>query len=251
MQLLLLNPNTSDHVTQRMRQTAQTALSGAADIVGVTATEGPRIVGSRAENVLAAQQALALGVAHAPGMDAVILAISTDAGLWALREILDIPVVGMLQAALLCAAQLGQRVGLITLGAHMLPVYQEQARLYQLDGLMHAWSAPALPQAFAPHAQAVEPEVLAQLQLHAEQMIDSHDLDVLVLSGAVLSGYRAALQAQLPVPVIDGIEAAAWQAVAMARMGSAKARIGSFSRVMGREVSGMPAQLTARMRALV
>lgn len=250
MQLLLVNPNTSDHVTQRMRQTAQNALGGAADIVAVTATDGPRIVGSRAENVLAAQQALELGVAHAAGMDAVILAISTDAGLWALREILDIPVVGMLQAALLCAAQLGQRVGLITLGMHMLPVYQEQARLYQLDGLMHAWSAPSLPQAFAPHAQALEPEVLAQLQVHTQRMIDSHDLDVLVLSGAVLSGYRAALQAQLPVPVIDGIEAAAWQAVAMARIGSAKARTGSFSRAMGREVSGVSAGLAARMGAL-
>lgn len=245
--LLLINPNTSTHVTQRMVDTAQHSVGSMARITGVTATEGPRIVGSRAENVLAAQQALQLGIAHAEGADAVILAISTDAGLWALREVLDIPVLGMLQASVLAAAQLGQRIGLMTLGGHMLPVYQEQLRLYQLDGMMQAWAAPHLPQAFLPQALAVEPLVLEQLQQQAQQMIAAHDLDVIILSGAVLSGYRAALQALLPVPVIDGIEATAWQALAMVHMQASKATVGGFSRVHQREVTGLAPSLVRHM----
>lgn len=246
-QLLLINPNTSVHVTQRMVDTAQLSVGSMARITGITAVEGPRIVGSRAENVLAAQQALQLGVEHGADADAVILAISTDAGLWALREVLDIPVVGMLQASVLAAAQLGQRIGLITLGAHMLPVYQEQLRLYQIDGLMHAWAAPHLPQAFLPGALAVEPQVLEQLQQQSQQMVTAHDLDVIILSGAVLSGYRAALQALLPVPVIDGIEAAAWQALAMAHLQAVKATTGGFSRVHQREVTGVAPSLIHHM----
>lgn len=245
--LLLINPNTSTHVTQRMVDTAQHSVGSKARITGVTATEGPRIVGSRAENVLAAQQALQLGIEHAAGADAVILAISTDAGLWALREVLDIPVLGMLQASVLAAAQLGQRIGLMTLGAHMLPVYQEQLRLYQLDGLMQAWAAPHLPRAFLPGALAVEPLVLEQLQQQAQQMIAVHDLDVIILSGAVLAGYRTDLQALLPVPVVDGIEAAAWQALAMAHMQASKATTGGFSRVHQREVTGLAASLVRHM----
>lgn len=139
MQFLLVNPNTSQHVTQRMVATAQNSLGTMATVHGVTASQGPQIVACCAENVLAAQQALELAVQHHAGMDAVILAISTDSGIAALRESLGIPVIGMLQAALVTAAQLGQRVGLLTLGGHMLPVYQEQLRQYQLDGLMHAW----------------------------------------------------------------------------------------------------------------
>jgi len=247
--LLLINPNTSAHVTQRMLETAQHCLGSLSQITGVTAQQGPRIVGSRVENVLAAQQALQLGVEHAGGADAIILAISTDAGLWALREALDIPVVGMLQAAITTAAQWGQRIGLITLGAHMLPVYQEQARLYQLDGLLQAWAAPHLPQAFLPNAQTVEPVVLEKLQQQALQMIALHDLDVLILSGAVLSGYRAALQELLPVPVVDGIEAAAWQAWSMAQMQAKKATVGSFARIHQREASGVHPALIAHIAA--
>ena len=246
-QLLLINPNTSAHVTQRMVHTAQHSVANMARITGITAAEGPRIVGSRAENVLAAQQALQLGVEHAAGADAIILAISTDAGLWALREVLDIPVIGMLQASVLAAAQLGQRIGLVTLGAHMLPVYQEQLRLYQMDSLMQAWAAPHLPQAFLPGALAVEPLVLEQLQQQAQQMITAHDLDVIILSGAVLSGYRTALQALLPVPVVDGIEAAAWQALSMAHMQASKATTGGFSRVHQREVTGVASSLVHHM----
>lgn len=246
-QLLLINPNTSAHVTQRMVDIAQRSVGSAVYITGVTATQGPRIVGSRAENVLAAQQALQLGVEHGAGAHAIILAISTDAGLWALREVLDIPVVGMLQASVVAAAQLGQRIGLITLGAHMLPVYQEQLRLYQFDGLMQAWAAPHLPQAFLRDALAVEPMVLSQLQQHAQEMIVAHDLDVIILSGAVLSGYRTALQALLPVPVVDGIEAAAWQALSMAHMQMVKATTGGFARVHQREVTGVTPSLMAHM----
>lgn len=248
MQFLLVNSNTSQHVTQRMVATAQNSLGTMATVHGVTASQGPQIVASRAEkNVLAAQQALELAVQHHAGMDAVILAISTDSGIAALRESLGIPVIGMLQAALVTAAQLGQRVGLLTLGGHMLPVYQEQLRQYQLDGLMHAWRAPQAPLLFSSQAQAVEPAAVALLTEQAQEMIAQNDLDVLVLSGAVLSGYRAALQAQLPVPVVDGIEAAAWQAVALAGLRPGKQRVGSFARVTGRVATGVSPALMAHL----
>lgn len=247
MQFLLVNPNTSQHVTQRMVATAQNSLGTMATVHGVTASQGPQIVACCAENVLAAQQALELAVQHHAGMDAVILVISTDSGIAALRESLGIPVIGMLQAALVTAAQLGQRVGLLTLGGHMLPVYQEQLRQYQLDGLMHAWRAPQAPLLFSSQAQAVEPAAVALLTEQAQEMIAQNDLDVLVLSGAVLSGYRAALQAQLPVPVVDGIEAAAWQAVALAGLRPGKQRVGSFARVTGRVATGVSPALMAHL----
>lgn len=78
-------------------------------------------------------------------------------------------------------------------------------------------------------------------------MIAVHDLDVIILSGAVLAGYRTDLQALLPVPVVDGIEAAAWQALAMAHMQASKATTGGFSRVHQREVTGLAPSLVRHM----
>ena len=67
MKILLANPNTSGFITDRMVRTAQASVGGAATVFGVTAAQGPAVVGSRVENTLAASAALELGAAHADG----------------------------------------------------------------------------------------------------------------------------------------------------------------------------------------
>jgi len=248
VKILLANPNTSGFITDRMLRVAQAAVGSAATIVGVTAPHGPAVVGSRTENTLAASAALELGAAHAEGCDAMLLGISTDAGLEPLRELLDIPVVGMLEAALLTACQLGGRIGLLTLGERMLPLYQEQARRMGMAGRMAGWAGIELPAAFAPQSgDAPEPAVAEAVAEHAVRLVQDQCLDALVLSGAVLAGYRPAVQPRLPVPVIDGIEAAAWQAVALGAQKPAAHRAGSYAPPRGRRVTGTGAPLARRL----
>lgn len=213
MQLLLINPNTSAFVTQRMVQAARQCLAGAAQVKGVTATQGPAIVADRAGNAQAAESALELGLAHAAGADALILGISTDAGLDALRRACSVPVVGMLEAGVLTAVQRGRRVGLMTLGPQMLPLYQERAHDTGLAGHVAAWSAPSLPAAYG---QSPGPEVDDALSAHAQAWVEAQKLDVLLLCGAVLAGSRSRLAPRLSAVVIDATEAAAWQALSLA-----------------------------------
>ena len=248
MKILLANPNTSRFITDRMVRAAQASVGEAAAILGVTAAHGPAVVGSRVENTLAASAALELGAAHADGCDAMILGISTDAGLEPLRELLDIPVVGMLEAALLTACQLGGRIGLLTLGERMLPLYQEQARRLGLGGRMAGWAGIELAAAFTPPSgDGAVPAVADAVVEHAARLVRAERLDVLVLSGAVLAGYRPAIEPRLPVPVIDGIEAAAWQAVALGAQKPAAHRAGSYVPPAGRRVSGVAAPLAERL----
>lgn len=241
MKLLLINPNTSAHVTQRMQAAAQASLGDLAQVVGVTGVRGPAVVGSRTENALAASQALELAAEHAAGVDAVILGISTDAGLAALRELLDVPVAGMLEAALVSAAQLGGRLGLLTLGENMLPLYQEQAQACGLGGRVVAWCAATIPALYQPEPG---PDVVDQLSEQAGSLVEENDLDVLILSGAVLAGYRAAVAQKLPVPVVDGTEAASWQAFALAQLQPGAQRRGSYARPRQRRLVGMGDALT-------
>ena len=58
MRLLLVNPNTSAHITDRMVAAARAALGGDAEIVGATARFGPAVIGTRAEAAIAAHAAL-------------------------------------------------------------------------------------------------------------------------------------------------------------------------------------------------
>jgi allantoin racemase len=214
MKLLWINPNTSAFVTERMVGAARASLGARAEVVGVTATDGPAIVVDREGNQRAAVSTLALGQAHAPGFDAVIVGISTDAGLDELRAALRQPVVGMLEAALVSGMQRGKRVGFMTLGPQMLPVYQERALARGLAGAVVAWAAPTLPAAYG---ASPGPEVDDALAAHAAGMVRDERLDTLVMCGAVLAGCRPRLAPRLGVPVIDAAEAAAWQAVALAQ----------------------------------
>jgi hypothetical protein len=99
MQILLINPNTSTFVTDRLTAAASRVLEGIATVTGVTAIDGPAIVADREGNLKAAGSTVNLGLLHASAFDAVIVGISTDAGLTTLRRALKQPVVGMLESS--------------------------------------------------------------------------------------------------------------------------------------------------------
>ena len=139
MKLLLINPNTTRHVTDRMLVQARLAAGARAEVMAVTAAFGPAIIGSRAENAVAAHAALELAAKHQAGFDAVILGVSLDTALRPMREMLDIPVVGMAEAGLLTACMLGGRIGCLTLGTRLLPVYEELTQSYGLASRVSCW----------------------------------------------------------------------------------------------------------------
>ncbi|MGI6247518.1 MAG: aspartate/glutamate racemase family protein [Pseudochelatococcus sp.] len=77
------------------------------------------------DNGLAAEEA---------GYDAVVIGHFQDPGLYELRASLRIPVVGAGEASLHAGAQLGRRLGLVTLDGVFETWHLEQAALYGLEG---------------------------------------------------------------------------------------------------------------------
>jgi Asp/Glu/hydantoin racemase len=114
---LLINPNSSAHITQRLLASARTALESGDTLQAVTASGEPLVVRDAATLQQAEHNAVALFDAHADACAAVLLGISLDgaAPLLRLRRP-ALPVVGMTEAALMCACLRAQRVGLLTLG---------------------------------------------------------------------------------------------------------------------------------------
>ena len=66
---------------------------------------------------VAEHTALDLVARHGAGADAVVIGVSFDVGLRALRELAPVPVVGMTEAACLVACTLGGPFGIVTYGA--------------------------------------------------------------------------------------------------------------------------------------
>jgi allantoin racemase len=233
MRILVVNANTSDVVTEKVAAQARASASAGTEIVAVTGTFGARVIGSRAEHAIGAHSALALAAKHAPGCDAVVIAVSYDTGLRAARELLPIPVVGMTEAGLLTACMLGGRIGVITFGRRVLPLYHELVASYGLGARIAGWRTLESAAAY----QRGEHDALdRELVAAAKDLVERDSAETVVLTGAVMAGVPARIQKDLPVPLIDCMACAVRQAELLHALGCPKPSAGSYAPPTGREL---------------
>jgi len=208
VRLLLINPNTSVHITDRMAASARTALVQGDVLTAITAIEGPTVVRSAELLVQADASAMALADAHASQHDAILLGISLDGAAPRLRQQHpEMPIVGMTEAGLMSACFRSERIGLLALGESVLPLYRQRVEQIGLASRVVAYQAPESPSAFASETPRVDTVVLSVLA-DASERLRRDGAQSIVLAGAVLCGYAAALSARCAMPVFDGVACA-------------------------------------------
>jgi allantoin racemase len=206
LRILLFNPNRSLRITERMAASARAELRAPHRLLAVTGSAGPLVV----HDACTLQQADAAALCALPGLmqdaDALLLAISLDGVIDQLRpRLAPKPALGMTEAAVAAAAALGGRVGLLTLGPGLLPLYRARLAALLPQERIAGVQAPELPLAFAPDVDAA---ALLPVLLAASQRLVRSGARSVVLAGAVLCGHDPALQAALGVPVLDGVRCA-------------------------------------------
>ena len=242
MRILVVNANTSDIVTEKVAAQARLSASPGTDIHAVTGTFGARVIGSRAEHAIGEHSALALVAEHGPGCDAVVIAVSYDTGLRAARELLSVPVVGMTEAGLLTACMLGGRIGVITFGRRVLPLYHELVAMYGLTARIAGWRT---LESRAAYQRGAHDELDRELIAAANDMIERDGAESVVLTGAVMAGVPARLQKEVPVPLVDCMDCAVRQAELLHRLALPKPTAGSYAAPTGRELVNVD-EATAR-----
>lgn len=240
MRLLILNPNTSEFVTSRVASQARRYASPGTDIVTATGAFGARIISTRTELAVAQHATLDALAHHVGTCDAAVLAVSYDTALYAAREMLSIPVLGITEAAWLTACQLGTRTGVVMFGTRVLPLYQELATLYGLNQRIAGWRA---LDNTAPYDDGDQTEVDQLVVASALDLIERDGCEVIVLAGAVMAGVPERLQSQLPVPLLEGVSCAVAQAEMLVRMAFPKPSTGSLAALPKRELTAVSAAL--------
>jgi allantoin racemase len=242
MRILIVNANTTEFVTQTAAAEARRVASPGTEIVPATADFGAAIVATRSEHAIAEHAAVVLAARHAAGCDAVVIAVSYDTGLKALREMLSVPVVGMTEAALLSASMLGGRIGLIGFGARVWPMYRELIEGYGLWGRVAGSRVLENASAYKPGDYAT---LDAELVSNAKDLIDKDGAEAIILLGAVMAGVARRIEECVPVPVLDGMRCAIPQAEALVRIAARKPSTGSYAPTGERAVSALDPALTA------
>ena len=125
MRILLLNPNTTQAVTDLLLAAGRPAAAAGTELIPLTAPRGVPYIATRAEAQIGGAVALEMLAEHHRGVDGAIIAAFGDPGLMGARELFDIPVVGMAEAAMLTACMLGRRFSIVTFSVSLGPWYRE------------------------------------------------------------------------------------------------------------------------------
>ena len=214
--VLLINPNTSDTVTRRMADSIAPVLPAGATLVHRTARFGAAYIASETAYAIAAHAVLDAWAAHmASGADCdlVIVGCFGDPGVAALRELAGVPVIGLAEAALREAAAHGPHA-IVTGGAAWKPMLERFAAAQDLaQGLQGIHIVERSGVALMAQPDGGAAEILQALLTAAQPSVRA-----LIIGGAALAGIAQRVASQVPVPVIDSVQAGArWAADRLAQ----------------------------------
>ncbi|MDX6804733.1 aspartate/glutamate racemase family protein [Terrihabitans rhizophilus] len=242
MKIVLVNPNTSTDMTQRMVETASTMLPPGVELLALTADRGMPYIASRTEALIAGQLTLELLAEHAAEADAMVIAAFGDPGLVAARELFEVPVTGMAEAAMLTACMLGQTFSIITFSRTLVPWYEDAVAL---AGLQARCCSIRVPDCTFASVATVQNELEDELVALAERAVLEDAADVVILAGAPLTGLAERIADRVSVPLVDPLLAALGQAHLLARLRVRAPSRGRFARPDAKPAVGVAPALRA------
>ncbi|CAH0267821.1 hypothetical protein SRABI83_03562 [Arthrobacter sp. Bi83] len=226
MKLLVINPNISDDVTALIESEALRSASPDTELVVRTAGRGVEYIETRFESLIAACAVAEIIAEHAGEVDGVVVAAFGDPGMPALKELADVPVIGITEAALCAAALQGHRFSIIAISDRIRPWYLDCVERFGLGGrLASIRSINESLNAIGSVQQDFKETLLAL----SRQAVAADGADVVILAGAPLAGLARELRGQIPVPVVDGISAGIRMAEAVVGLQSGHHRAGAFA----------------------
>lgn len=224
MNLLLVNSNSTAAVTDRMVTVAQAVAAPGTQITGVTAV-GAGVIRTHLEFAEAAVQTVTVLKEKAADQDAGIIACFGDPGLRAARHELDIPIVGIAEAAMLTAHLLGGRYSIITLGAHQAINMTDIARIYGLEARL---ASVQIAQISYADVLADPNQAIAAFVAAGREAIIHDGADVLILGGGPMAGLAHQIELLVEAPVLDGITCATKLAESLVACGYRTSRKGLY-----------------------
>ena len=203
---LLLNPNTSQWVTEALVRQFRSVMSDerGATLTPSTGTFGASYIACETAYAIATYACLDQFVAEYDNHDAVVIACFGDPALGALKELSPVPVIGMAEAAMREAAAHGP-FSIVTGGKAWEPMLAQLARA--LDYGDHLRSVVVVEQS-AGELAADRDKALALLADKCVQAKNDGASQV-ILGGAAFAGFGDALAKTTGLPIIDSVSAAA------------------------------------------
>lgn len=236
MRIKAINPNTTPEMTENIGRVADKYTQDDTEIVAVSPERGPVSIESYYDDYLAVPGLLEeILVDTDEEFDAFIVACWGDPGIEACREVTEKPVVGIAEASMYVANMLGAKFSVATI----LPRAKDfiEAAVVKTGMETQCASVRCTDLTVVETETAREATVEGLLEV-SRLAIEEDGAEAICLGCAGMGGLDDALEAELPVPVVDSVGAAAVLAESLVSLGKTTSKVMTHKRPEPKEIKG-------------
>ncbi len=224
MRILIINPNTSQSMTDKIRAVAEATKRQDCSVTVVCLPHGPDTIDSSYDEAFAIAPLIEMVKKESQeGYDAIVLACFCDVGVDAAKEVSRIPVLSLEETTLSIALLLGAKFGILTEKRPRVAMKELHVRRHGL--LQRMASIRPLGLSVADLDAHPERTKAAGIAL-AQRMVEEDGAEVIILGCAAMAGYREDIERELNVPVLDPLVVTLKTAEALVDMRLTHSRIG-------------------------
>ena len=225
MKIKVINPNTTQSMTDLIATAARAVSAPGTEIIAVTSRTGAVSIESHYDEAMSIV-GLVDAVNEKPAADAYIIACFGDPGLLAAREIAAGPVIGIAEAAMHAASFVATGFSVVTTLERTRIIAEHLVRNYGMEHHCRRVRATDIPVLELDNPNSNARNMILR---ECEAAVSEDKSGAIVLGCAGMADLTRYLEDHLQVPVIDGVAAAVKFAEALVSLGLRTSKRGDLA----------------------
>jgi len=214
MNILFVNPNSTDSMTDKVRLTAKSILPTDVNVIAVSNPDGPASIQGPQDGDLAVPGMLNVMQAHVQQqIDAMVIACFDDTGIEKARKMFKVPILGIGQAAYHASMLAGNTFSVVTTLSVSVPIIEQNINDFGVSPYCKRVRASEVPV-----LDLEKPGSDAEQRISDEisKAISEDQCDAIVLGCAGMTDLVNRMEQRHGLPIVDGVAAASGLAYGMA-----------------------------------
>jgi allantoin racemase len=225
MRLLVINPNSTASMTEKIGAAARAVASPGTEIIAVNPTDSPVSIEGFYDEAMCVPGLLQI-IRNTPDADAVIIACFDDTGLDAARCLTDRPVVGIGEAAYHFASMLSNKFSVVTTLARSVPALEHNLHRY---GLAARCARVRSSEVAVLELEDMRSDARKRISAEIGRAVTEDRAEAIILGCAGMADLAGSLSAEHGLPVLDGVACAVRLTEALTGLGLRTSRLGGYA----------------------
>jgi len=234
MRVLVVNPNTTASMTEKIGAAARAVAAPGTEIIAVNPQSGPVSIEGYYDEVFAIPGLIA-EMQRAGPVDATIIACFDDTGLDAARSVSPTPVVGIGEAAFHLATLVAGKFTAVTTLSRSVPAIEHNLMRY---GLISRCARVRAADVAVLDLEVPGSPARARISREIDLAIHEDHAEAIVLGCAGMADLAQALSDEHGLPVIDGVSAAVKLAESLSELRLVTSKSGAYAKPLPKLYTG-------------